>query len=68
MAQYRRASELTIGEIRASIAMMAGLDPEEILDWQIQIHVHKHDGECAIWSMSNEDPIVGDHPIVGDPT
>jgi hypothetical protein len=39
---------------------MAGLDPEEILDWQIQIHVHKHDGECAIWSMSNEDPIVGD--------
>jgi hypothetical protein len=57
MAKHRRASELTIGEIRASLAMMSSLDPEEILDWQIQLHVHKKDGECAIWSMSNDDPM-----------
>ncbi len=57
MGRDRRASELTIGEIRSTLAMMAGLDPEEILDWQIQIHVHKKDGECAIWSLSNDDPM-----------
>jgi hypothetical protein len=56
MGRDIRPSELTIGEIRATLAMMSGLDTEEILDWQIQMHVHKKSGECAIWSMSNDDP------------
>jgi hypothetical protein len=54
MAQDRRPSEMTMGEIRTSLAMMGGLEPEEVLDWQVQLHVHKADGTCAIWSMSSD--------------
>lgn len=46
-----------MGEIRTSLAIMAGLDPDMVIDWQIQLHVHNNSGACQIMSMSSDNPM-----------
>jgi hypothetical protein len=56
MDEHRKPSEMTMGEIRATLAMLASVDPESVLDWQVQLHVHATD-KCQLWSMSSDNPM-----------
>jgi hypothetical protein len=56
MDENRKPSEMTMGEIRTSLAIMAGVDPETVLDWQVQLHVHASN-KCQLWSMSSDNPV-----------
>lgn len=60
MDESRKPSAMTMGEIRTSLAIMAGVEPEHVVDWQVQLHVHTKD-HCQLWSMSSDNPAEENH-------